>query len=407
MEHTLKLQFEDSSDLKSLASIFVELTDQRKRRGIRYELPMLLILIVLAKLCGSDTPSEISGWIGERSEMLKKALNLKWKRMPHHSTYRRILQRGLDIEQFEEKASQYLQSLGNKKQEHKKVESLLESADEVKEELLAMDGKTMRGTIATGESQGLHLLSIYEVSSSRTMAQVSVDKKENEISAAPRLLKKVDLTGRVVTGDALLAQRSLSQQIVESGGDYLWVIKDNHPNLRADIARLFTTERHPALKSESDFRAVNTVDKAHGRIEQRTLTASTTLNNYLEWPHLGQVFEIKRETEIISKNVTRSETVYGVTSLGSQDASAARLLALNRGHWGIENGLHHRRDVTFNEDACRIKSFKEAEAIAVFNNLSISLIRLLGWINAAEARRHFCANVNKALQIIFCSPQRL
>jgi predicted transposase YbfD/YdcC len=118
----------------------------------------------------------------------------------------------------------------------------------------------------------------------------------------------------------------------------------------------------------------------------------------------GQVFEIKRETIICHTGQSRSETVYGITSHSAEQASAERLLELNQAHWGIENGSHYRRDVTFGEDGCRMKSKNAAEALAVFNNLAIRLISHAGWTNTAQARRYYDADFGKALRLIFGAP---
>jgi len=417
VDYKAEASFDERVEPKSLAAFFAKITDQRKRRGVRYQLAALLTLIMLAKLCGADKPVEIADWVSERTEKLLRALGLSWKRMPHHSTYRRVLGSGLKIEELEKQAREFIASFGAgeeelKQREGKNDQTTADSGklervkvEQVKvDDVQAIDGKTLRGTIPTGETQGAHLLSIYQVNQCATLAQCAVANKENEISAAPRLIKQVDVRGKTLTGDAMLAQKTLSRQIVEAGGDYLWTIKDNHPTLRAEIEMHFTAERLPAFASREDFRAHTMFDKGHGRIEERTLTASTGLNNYLDWPYLGQVFEIKRETIICKTGQTRSETVYGITSHTVEKAGAKTLLEINRAHWGIENGSHYRRDVTFGEDRCRVKSKTAAEALAVFNNLAIRLICHAGWANTAQARRHYDANIGKALRLILGAP---
>lgn len=417
MDYKAEAGFEERVEPKSLADFFARVVDQRKRRGVRYQLAPLLALLTLAKLCGADKPVEIADWISERTERLKRALGLSWKRMPHHSTYRRLLGSGLKIEELEKQARDFIASLvvkedeleGGERKDNEaplvceKVEA--RPLDQIRiDDVRAIDGKTLRGTISIEQTQGAHLLSIYQGSHCATLAQIAVANKENEISAAPRLIKQVDVCGKTVTGDAMLAQKTLSRQIVEAGGDYLWTIKDNHPTLRAEIETHFTAPRLPAFASSEDFRTHTTLDKGHGRIEQRALTASASLNDYLDWPSLGQVFEIKRETIICNTGQTRSETVYGITSHSVEKADAKTLLEINRAHWGIENGSHYRRDVTFGEDRCRMKSKIAAQALSVFNNLAIRLIRHAGWTNAAQARRHYDANIGKALRLIIGAP---
>jgi len=142
------------------------------------------------------------------------------------------------------------------------------------------------------------------------------------------------------------------------------------------------------------------VDKGHGRIEERTLWSSSRFADHIEWPALGQVFVLRREV-IACKTAKRSQHLtYGITSVPPMEADAARLLAVTRQHWSIENGLHYRRDVTFNEDRCRMKSHRGAEALAVCNNLALGLIRHAGWKNVADARRYYAASPEEALQLI-------
>jgi len=407
MDYKADASYEERVEPKSLAAFFARIIDQRKRRGVRYQLAPLLTLLMLAKLCGADKPVEIADWVSARAERLKRALGLSWKRMPHHSTYRRVLASGIKSEELEQQAREFIASLAVKEDELKEGEGKKDEKldgvkiDQVKiEDVRPIDGKTLRGTISIEQTQGAHLLSIYQGSHCATLAQIAVAQKENEISAAPRLIEQAEVCGKTVTGDAMLAQKTLSRQIVKAGGDYLWTIKDNHPTLREEIETHFTAPRLPAFAASEDFRTHTTLDKGHGRIEERTLTASTGLNDYLDWPGLGQVFEIKRETIICNTGQIRSETVYGITSHSVEKADAKTLLEINRAHWGIENGSHYRRDVTFGEDGCRMKSKTAAQALAVFNNLAIRLICHAGWANTAQARRHYDANIGKALRLV-------
>ena len=155
------------------------------------------------------------------------------------------------------------------------------------------------------------------------LAQVEVDGKENEIKAAPRLLEAIDLRSKVVSGDAMLAQRQLSAQVVEGGGEYVWTVKKNQPQLRDDIAAFFQCEPcEPAAETGvRDSFSASVLDKGHGRIEKRVLTASSGLNDYLDWPHAQQVFRLERRFEYVNQGKTTCETVYGITSLRPDQAS--------------------------------------------------------------------------------------
>ncbi len=385
MDDNTNPSFAQCFELKSLAATFAQVTDQRDPRGVRYPLAPALVLLVLAKLAGQDRPNAIAEWVDLRATRLRRALGLDWKRMPHHSTYRRILQQGLELPQLEQQAGQFLRSLGH-----------------AAAEALDLDGKTLRGTIPAGQSQGLHLLALQQAPQNLVLAQTPVGPGENEISAAPRLLKQVSLRGKLVRGDAIFTQKPLSRQIVKAGGDYLWIVKDNQPTLHQQLQVHFAAASQASPLA--DYATAQTLDKGHGRVEERTLTASSQPSQTLDWPYLGQAFQLERQVYVCRSGQERSETVYGLTSLPALEASPARLLELTRGHWSIENGLHYRRDVTFHEDACRMKSHTAAQALAVCNNLALGLLRHAGWENVAAARRYYEARLNEALRLILRAP---
>src|SRR3990172_1959648 len=329
-------------DGNSLYARFQHLGDPRKAHGKRYSLTTLLVIIFLAKLCGKDTPMEIADWAKNHAEELARLLKLKRTWMPHHNTIRRVFQNILEETEFERMAREYSQQ-----------EQV--GAGEV----LAMDGKALRGTRIAGQEGSDYVLSVYNVSQQQVVAQAAVDSKENEIVAAPRALQKVPLTGKVVTGDALHTQRSISEQIVGQGGHYLWPVKENHPRLYEDIERLFAPDKPKSGfgKITTDFLSARKVNLGHGRLEKRTIVTSALLNDYVDWPGLGQVYRLERQFDWIRRGKvykTSSEIEYGITSLARHQASPAKVLHLRRQHWLIETGLHYRRDVTFREDATRM-----------------------------------------------------
>lgn len=371
----------------SLYSNLRKLKDKRKRRGIRFELAVVLLLMCLAKLCGQDKPSGIADWVQNRGEYLAEALQLKRRKMPHHSTYRRLLG-DVGGDELDRLISDYLAHLPGVGQEV----------------VIAIDGKTLRGTITFDDPFGLHLLAAYVPGEGIVLMQLVVEKdKENEIVVAPKLLKCLDLHGKVVVGDAMQTQRELSVQIVEAGGEFVWIVKDNQPNTRKAIEQLFAPEKPiPGLGCPPmDFRTAKTVDKSGGRLEERTITTSSLLNDYLDWPSVGQVFKLERRFTNQLTGEVHHEIQYGLTSLTAQEASPERLLAIVRSEWGIENGLHYRRDVTFQEDQTRMTNKTAARAMATFNNLVIGLLKRQGFDNLAQARRFFDANPGKALTLIY------
>lgn len=371
-------------EVDSLYDWLGQVGDRRARRGVRYPLVAVLTIVVLAKLAGEDEARGIAEWAQWRGEELARALHLKRETMPHHTTYSRILGHAIDVAEFEAVVGAFF------------------SQHQAPNAHLAMDGKTMRGTIETGQSQGVHLLAAYLPSAGLVMRQVEVHTKENEIVAAPELLSQLDLEGCIVSGDAMFAQRTLSAHIVDAGAHYLWTVKDNQPTVRAAIARLFEPERclpgHGPL--HHDFATVTTRHKAHGRLEYRSLTTSSLLNDYLDWPQLHQVFKLEREFITLNTGKRAAETSYGITSLSAAVASPDRLLSLTRAHWGIENGAHYPRDVSFKEDRCRLRTGHAAHVMAILNNLVLGLIRLHAFAYVPQARRFFNARFDRALALV-------
>ena len=169
----------------SLYDRFEQMRDPRKAKGKQYSLVTLLVLIFLAKLSGKDTPVEIADWAKNHAEELAQLLGLKRNWMPHHNTYRRVFQNILSQAEFERLMEEYHQQ-----------------TPEGEGEVLSMDGKALRGTWIAGQERGEYVLSIYDGQTQQVKVQEVIESKENEIVAAPKALERVNLTGKIVTGDA-------------------------------------------------------------------------------------------------------------------------------------------------------------------------------------------------------------
>ena len=374
-------------DVGSLYAKLRELGDKRKPRGLRYRLETMLVIMILAKLCGEDNPSGMAEWAKHRTELLCEALKLKRKTMPHHSTYRRIAEEVICVEELEQILSAQWSS---KRFFGKQV-------------LLAIDGKVLRGTLDE-EQNGVYLLAAYLPGEGLVLMEIEIAGKGSEIPAAPKLLKSLDLREKVVMGDALHTQREVSIQIVEAGGDYIWLAKGNQPQIEEDIRLWFEPDPAP-LPGQSyipkDFETAQTVGKGHGRLEQRTLTVSSQLQDFLDWPYLQQVFKLERKFTFLKTGKVQQQIVYGFTSLSREKIAPQQLLHLIRSYWGIENGLHYRRDVTLREDHTRMSKRNAARVMACLNNLVLALlIGKLKFRYLPSARRYFAAFPSQALALL-------
>ncbi len=363
-----------------------QLTDIRKARGKRYSLETVLTIMVTAKLCGCDRPMEIAEWARNHQEQIIKLLQLKRPKLPHYNTYRRILAHVVYEEEIARMVGAYNQS-----GEHGEV--------------YAMDGKAPRGIRKKDEDGSEYLLSVYDVEQGKVLSQVAVGRKENEITKAPEALKMVEISQKVVTGDAMHTQKALSAQIISQGGDYVFPVKENQLRLYQNIQQLFAPEYpKPGFgKIQMDFLTTQKVNKGHGRIETRIITTSEMLNPYSTWPGLAQVYRLERQFQWRRSGRcyrTSNDVELGITSLARSNTTPARLLKIRRAHWGIETGLHGRRDVTFHEDATRMTVGDTGKVMASINNLVIALTRHAKFKNTARARRWFAAHISEAFSLL-------
>ena len=373
-------------DQGSVYDRLCKLTDLRGINGKRYRLETVLMIVIMAKLCGEDTPLGIAEWAKHRQAELVKLLCLSRPRMPSHHTVRRILAYKVYMEEVERLVGEY-----NQQGKHGNV--------------YAMDGKAVRGMRKKDEEGNEYLLSVYDVEQAKVLSQVEVGRKENEITKAPKALKMAEISQKVVTGDALHTQRGLAAQIMEAQGDYVLPVKENQPQLYKNIQSLFAPEYpKPGFgKIQTDFLTVQKVNKGHGRIETRTITTSEMLNAYAAWPGLAQVYRLERQFQWRRNGHsyrTSCEVEFGVTSLTRKEASPVQLLHLRRAHWGIETGLHYRRDFTMKEDATRMTVGNTGKVMASINNLVLALIRQASFHNAAQARRWFAAHTARAFALL-------
>jgi hypothetical protein len=252
------------------------------------------------------------------------------------------------------------------------VEHVLASLDPGREwEAVALDGKTLRGSKKQG-AKDVHLLSASSHRLALTLTQVAVSDKTNEISAVHDLLVELVTRG------------------------YVFIVKQNQPTLYEDIAYMFGGPLRPGYVTE----VVDRTNQGHGRVERRRLTTSTALNDHVNWPGVQQVFCLERIFIYKKTGEVTLTTVYGITSLTPDQASAEQLLALTRQHWHIENKSHWVRDVTFDEDRSQVRRGNLPHVLATLRNTVISILRATGATNTAKARRYYAARPDEAMALI-------
>ncbi|NKC14068.1 MAG: ISAs1 family transposase [Gammaproteobacteria bacterium] len=236
-------------------------------------------------------------------------------------------------------------------------------------EVIAIDGKTIRRSLDTASKKAaIHMVSAWAQQNRLVLGQEKVDDKSNEITAIPKLLKQLDITGAVVTIDAMGRQKKIARQVVGQGGDYVLSLKGNQSALHDDVVTWFQS-------SLSAQEATIDVDAGHGRIETRQLRTSNDIQwlkaRHPDWKGLQSIVEVTSQREL--KEKTETETRYFISSL--DDRNPVPLGQAIRGHWGIENSLHWVLDVAFDEDRNRARKGHSATNLAMIRHLALNLIQ--------------------------------
>jgi len=337
---------------------FSDLKDPRiENRNKRYSLHHLLILVILGVICGADSWVEIEAFGKAKKDFFKTRFGLN--RIPSHDTLGDLFAR-LNPAQLQKC---FLSWIGSVMQVSKG-------------EIIAIDGKTLRGSYQKGgERQGaIHMVSAWASRSRLVLGQRKVDDKSNEITAIPELLKVLDIQGCTVTIDAMGCQQQIATQIRQQGGDYVLAVKENQGKLHSKLVYLFNEAKKIEWKAMW-YRRHETLDGDHGRIETRRYTVLPVM--YLpqfksKWKDLKNVVMVESIRMHKSKEKMEADTRYYITSL---PADAKLIGEAIRRHWSIENNLHWSLDVAFREDESRVRRGNAAENLAVIRHIALNLLK--------------------------------
>jgi predicted transposase YbfD/YdcC len=365
----------------SISTYFAELPDPRVERTKEHRLVDLLTIGRCAVICGADGWTDMETFGRAKEPWLRTFLALP-SGIPSHDTFGRVFAR-LDPAAFERCFVAWVRAV----------------APETCHHLVAVDGKTLRGSHDRAHGQApLHLVSAWAAASGLVLGQVAVDDKSNEITAIPTLLRLLDLEDCLVTIDAMGCQAAIAAQIVEQGGDYVLALKDNQPTLHEEVRLTFAQARADgfAVYPPDTHDYARTVDSDHGRLEIRrhwTLhdpELLAHLDPQERWAKLRGVGLVEAERHV-GATVTIEQRYY----LLSAPLSAAALGRAVRSHWGIENRVHWVLDVSFGEDACRVRSDHGPQNLAVLRHLALNLLRLERSRKGSIATRRFAAALDE------------
>jgi len=379
--------------------MLAEVSDPRKKKGLRHPLPAMLGALVVGMLCRQKGYTCIATWL-RRQPALAKALGFKRRETPCGSTFHNLL-KTLDVVKLEQTLTKWVMTTYQK---YPVFESRLTG--------VAIDGKSLHGTDPE-EFRRLHLLAAVSHELGIPLAQCAVGEKTNEIPVASDLLKHFDVAGKVITTDALLTQRTFCKDILAANADYALPVKANQKQLFEDIRDLFDplSETDPPevdarrfenlhTQAEAHLDGHTTVETAHAFTTTRTLRCSTLLTPETDWPGLAQVYEYHIERHHTPTGEITHHKQYGITSLLPEKASAEDLLKLRREHWTIENKLHWVRDVIFEEDASQARTGSIPHVMAALRNAAISVLRFNGRRKISQTLREFADTPKLAVNLI-------
>jgi predicted transposase YbfD/YdcC len=346
------------TELSSLTVHFADLPDPRVERTRRHALLDILVIAICATVCGADDFVAIAAWGRAKEGWLRQRLALP-NGIPAHDTFDRVFRR-LDPQAFSGSFLAWVQA----------VRTATDG------EVIAFDGKTLRHSFDTASGKAaIHMVSAWATENRLVLGQVKVDDKSNEITAIPALLRLLDISGCLVTIDAMGCQRAIARQIVEQGGDYVLALKENQPSLYADVMEFFieAQARNFAGIPHGFWREF---DGEHGRIETRrcwTVDDIAWLRERHDWRELTSIVMMERVRQVGERRSV--ELSYSISSLaGGTDREARRLASALRGHWGIENRLHWVLDVSFQEDSCRVRRDHAAQNLATVRHVGLNLL---------------------------------
>jgi len=347
-------------------STLATLPEPRRLQGIRYPLRSVVVIALMAMICGCDDAEAMEVWGKANAEWLASVLEL-----PHGPPTQDVFLAvfaALNPEAFSAVFRAWAQLLTLR----------LKPADKH----IAVDGKTSRHSFDTAAGRpAIHTVSAYLSAAGLVLGQQKTGEKSNEIVAIPELLRVLDLHGADVTIDAMGCQTHIAATIVDGGGAYLLGVKDNQPTLRQDLETTFQEAADSRRRAcdEAPRPAVEVFtesDKGHGRVEQRTVRLCrdlTWLTTADRWPGLSCVVQVTRERTVLATQKTSVETAYYIGSQAQPNVES--LAAIIRRHWGIENNLHWVLDLAFAEDAARHRARHTAQNLATLRHFALNIFK--------------------------------
>jgi predicted transposase YbfD/YdcC len=333
-----------------LASIFSQIDDPRRDLTKLHQLNDILLIGIISVICGADSWNEMELYAQEKEAFLRTFLDLP-NGIPSHDTFNRVFS-AIDSTQFEACFIEWVKSI----------------SELVPKEVIAIDGKTIRGAKSNGNKSPIHMVSAFASANNLVLGQVKTDAKSNEITAIPKLLELLSLKDTIVSVDAMGCQTEIASAIIDKDADYILAVKGNQPQLLEHIQDEF--------KFGKTIKTAISEDLDHGRIETRKCSIISNFdfippNN--NWDKLTSIMKIESTREFKnSDKLTETATRYYISSLKANPQDFQNAI---RSHWSIENKLHWMLDVAFSEDASRKRAGNATQNFSILNKIALNLLK--------------------------------
>lgn len=333
-----------------LSTILGQIEDPRRDLSKLHSLNDILIIGILSVISGAETWNNMEEYAIAKEYFLKTFLELP-NGIPSHDTFNRVFS-AIDSEQFEEAFINWVNTL----------------VKLTKGEVVAIDGKTIRGAKEHGKKSPIHMVSAWANENNMVLGQVKTDEKSNEITAIPKLLEILELEGTIISIDAMGTQTSIAEEIIEQGADYILAVKENQPQLLEDIQDEFRFSKQ--IEASTDY------ELDHGRIEKRICSVVSEFQFVKpdnKWENLCKIVRIESTREFKNSDKKTEKSVrYYISSL---EANSDRFQKAIRSHWAVENKLHWTLDVAFSEDASRKRKGNAAQNYSILLKIALNLLK--------------------------------
>lgn len=365
-----------------LKEYFEGITDNRQASKVRHNLLEIVVMTICAVIAGCDAWEDIADFCRIKESWLRERLGLKLENgIPSHDTFARVWSM-IQPEELNRRFKEWVSAI----------------CHSTEQEIVNIDGKTLRRS-GGREQKPLHMISAWASKQRLVLGQTTTDAKSNEITAVPALLDMLDVSGCIVTADAMSCQKAITAKITESHADYVIGLKDNQPMLRKATEEYYDAFlKAPLLYPE--VTKIETTDKGHGRIEVRTYYLTTKI----DWLDVKHAWAGLRSLGMVRSKVTCNGKVtedvrYYISSLTDINSFAKA----TRSHWGIENSLHWCLDMTFGEDYCRMRKDHSAENIAIVRHIALNLLKTFPAKMSVARKRRRCTYDDQFLADVLLS----